>query len=98
MNIETSSANIDGLKLSVACATKEGEQECGDAYLIKRYEDQVLIAVIDGLGHGNKAAKASKKAIELLGTVEEESLLNLIKYCHNGLKKNPWSGYEFGKD
>jgi serine phosphatase RsbU (regulator of sigma subunit) len=87
MNIESSSANINGLKLSVASATKEGEQVCGDTYFIKGGEDRVLLAVIDGLGHGNKAAEASKKAVELLEDFEGESIINLIKHCHNGLKK-----------
>lgn len=38
----------------------------GDAYVIKRWEDNALAAVIDGLGHGQFAHLASQKACQYI--------------------------------
>lgn len=76
-----------GLKWSVIRAPKEGEKECGDIHLIKKYRDKVLLAVIDGLGHGKSAAIASQRAKYLLETFSNESLINVMNYCHNELKR-----------
>lgn len=86
MNIKSSSARINGLTWSMASSTKEGELKCGDACLVKEYDDQILLAVIDGLGHGDKAANASQKAVELLKTFSGESLIKMINHCHEGLR------------
>lgn len=45
---------------------KQGERENGDAVLVRRGDDVLTIAVIDGLGHGRLAAMASQAAIDCL--------------------------------
>lgn len=87
MKIELKSEQSNQLRWSTAFSTKEGSEECGDSYLIKEYDDKVLIAAIDGLGHGKKAAEASKKAVELLSLSNDGSLISIMEYCHWGLKK-----------
>lgn len=46
---------------------KAGEEENGDAVLVRREDDAVTLAVIDGLGHGRLAAAAATAAVECLG-------------------------------
>jgi len=38
----------------------------GDAYLVREWNKQTLLAVIDGLGHGEEASSASEKAKEYI--------------------------------
>ena len=51
---------------AVAQAIYPGEQVSGDAYTVQQREQAVLLAVIDGLGHGPKAAEAAQRAVHTL--------------------------------
>ncbi len=83
------SAQQSCLEWSVMRSCKEGEKNCGDAYLVSENGNhQILIAVIDGLGHGKLAAEASSKAVELMTNARHQSLINLVKYCHKGLRRS----------
>lgn len=72
---------------SAARFAKENEDSCGDLFLVKNYRDQVLVAAVDGLGHGEEAFKASKKALETLNLFSNESLISIINTCHKELRK-----------
>ena len=65
--------------------TLPGEKECGDLHLVREFPGGVLIAVIDGLGHGSEAAYASQRAVSVLSKNPEESLISLVKRCHEEL-------------
>jgi phosphoserine phosphatase RsbX len=75
--------------VEIACAaeTIAGELVSGDAYVVLENSSGVLIAVIDGLGHGEDAFAAATRTTELLHVHVEESLENIFRYCHIGLKK-----------
>jgi phosphoserine phosphatase RsbX len=45
---------------------REGEQENGDAVVVRRGDDGVLLAVVDALGHGALAAAAAAAAVAYL--------------------------------
>jgi negative regulator of sigma-B (phosphoserine phosphatase) len=69
------------MKLDVAHVTapKVGEIENGDRFVFRTdVADRALIAVIDGLGHGPEAARASQTAAEFLNDVSLESELTEI--------------------
>ncbi len=66
---------------------KEGEKECGDLFIVKNYRDKILLAAIDGLGHGREAMVASKRAWEVLNTFTGQSLISMIETCHRELKR-----------
>jgi negative regulator of sigma-B (phosphoserine phosphatase) len=65
----------------------KGQTACGDAYFIKEFANQVFIAVIDGLGHGQEAAAAAGTAVEYLTKNYRESLTEIIQGSHEALKK-----------
>jgi len=46
----------------------------------------VLIAVLDGLGHGEEAAAAARLAVSTLEQYAEEPPLSLLQRCHLALK------------
>ena len=65
----------------------KGQKLCGDAYFIREFEDKVVIAVIDGLGHGDDAAAASNTAVGHIKNNYQKSLTEIIKSCHEEMKK-----------
>lgn len=75
------------LKIEAAFATLPlpGESESGDLCLIKRVGHGTLIAVVDGLGHGQDAACAAHAAVGALDRYSRESLIDLVRRCHEAL-------------
>src|SRR6266446_6924283 len=71
----------------VASRPLPGEIVCGDLHLIKPTRDGVLLAVVDGLGHGAEAMAAAKTAIAVLESHAEEPLTALVNRCHEALTK-----------
>ncbi len=59
----------------------------GDTYLISPSPAGALVAVIDGLGHGEPAAQAGALAVDILKRNTHESLPSLFKICHEELRK-----------
>lgn len=64
----------------------QGQDVSGDSYIIKPFPNGILIAVVDGLGHGYEAAAASKIAIATLDIYAHESIIPLVKRCHEALR------------
>ena len=68
-------------------ATRSLGSESGDQYLVSRTEDGgVLVAVVDGLGHGPEAASAAKTAIAVLEAGPERELGARFLRCHERLR------------
>ncbi len=63
-----------------------GETVSGDACFVREYEGQTLIAVVDGLGHGPRAASVARKTTGYLEEHYREELTELIQGCHQALK------------
>ncbi|WP_265949824.1 SpoIIE family protein phosphatase [Dechloromonas sp. A34] len=59
-----------------------GERQSGDAALVQATTDGVLIAVVDGLGHGDEAAMAAQTAVAVLREHAGEPLASLLQRCH----------------
>jgi|SRR5579859_5403213 len=70
---------------SVAARPISGQSVSGDLYLVKPCDHRILVAVIDGVGHGNEAAAAARAAAEILGHYTREPTISLIKRCHQAL-------------
>jgi negative regulator of sigma-B (phosphoserine phosphatase) len=75
------------LKIEAAFATLPlpGESESGDLCLIKRVGKGTLLAVVDGLGHGQDAASAAHAAVGALDRYSREPLIELVRRCHDAL-------------
>jgi phosphoserine phosphatase RsbX len=74
------------LDWGVATATRAGERESGDLHVVQAVGPDVLVAVVDGLGHGAEASAAARAAVAVLGQHAGEPLLRLIKRCHDALR------------
>ena len=62
------------------------QAESGDQYLVKPFDDGVLVAVVDGLGHGNKAAAVAKAAVVVLRDYAHQPVISLVRRCHEELR------------
>jgi|SRR5882672_11522932 len=71
----------------VASRPSPGEVASGDMHLIQLTMDGVLLAVVDGLGHGDAAIAAAQTAIAVLKSHAEEPLTALVNRCHAALTK-----------
>jgi serine phosphatase RsbU (regulator of sigma subunit) len=72
----------------VAAAALTGQQKSGDRYLVKAFEKSVLVAVVDGLGHGSEAADSAKIAIDILDANPGDNVISLFKCSHEALRKS----------
>jgi hypothetical protein len=75
------------LDWSVASLALQGERVCGDQHVVQPFPNGVLAAVVDGVGHGAEAAAASQAAIATLKAHAHESVLSLLKRCHDNLRQ-----------
>jgi hypothetical protein len=57
-------------------------QDCGDAHLVSVGAKSVLVAVVDGLGHGPDAATATRSALRVLERHPDDELVALLTRCH----------------
>jgi hypothetical protein len=75
------------LEWGVAARPLAGQAVPGDLHLVKFFDDGVLVAVVDGVGHGEEAVVAAQAAVADLQTHAEESVIGLVKSCHEALTK-----------
>jgi phosphoserine phosphatase RsbX len=75
------------LKVDTAFATVPlpGQKESGDLSLIKRVGAGTLVAVVDGLGHGEEAASAAHAAVGALDRYSRDPLSDLVRRAHEAL-------------
>ena len=59
------------IQWSVAARTMPGQCVSGDLHLVKRWEHHLLLAVIDGVGHGGEAAAAAQRLIAQTGGMRD---------------------------
>ncbi|MBA2649490.1 MAG: SpoIIE family protein phosphatase [Legionella sp.] len=73
------------IKYAVIFEALAGETACGDQYLVKEFDDFTLLVVVDGLGHGEDAALAAKKAIKTVDNNANAPLETIFKLCAQAL-------------
>jgi negative regulator of sigma-B (phosphoserine phosphatase) len=82
--VETINAPL--VEYGVARFVLPGQVESGDHHLVHCRNDGILIAAIDGIGHGEEAAAAAKAAVSILKAGADEPVLSLVQRCHEGLR------------
>ncbi|PYO96595.1 MAG: stage II sporulation protein E (SpoIIE) [Gemmatimonadetes bacterium] len=76
----------ESIEWGVASLALPGEAQSGDLHLVKPIGGGVLVAVVDGLGHGAEAATAARNAVAALERHATESPAPLIERCHRALR------------
>ena len=76
-----------GVSWAVAQRALPGETQSGDLSLVEAFPRGVLLAAVDGLGHGSEAADAARVAVELLRSHAGDGPLALVRRCHLALER-----------
>ncbi|MGH2567183.1 MAG: hypothetical protein ACRDGA_02510, partial [Bacteroidota bacterium] len=74
------------LQWGAATKALKGQTESGDRYLVKPVNVGYLVAVVDGLGHGDEAALAAEKAISTIDAYANESVMTILRRCHDHMR------------
>jgi phosphoserine phosphatase RsbX len=74
------------VEYGVAKFVLPGQGESGDHHLVCCNQNGILVAAIDGIGHGEEAANASKTAAALLRSCADEPIITLVERCHEKLR------------
>jgi len=64
---------------------RQGGAESGDRHVVQPFASGVLLAVVDGLGHGEPAAAAARLAVAILAEHADEPPSLLVERCHTSL-------------
>jgi phosphoserine phosphatase RsbX len=64
---------------------RPGGAESGDRHVVQPFAAGVLLAVVDGLGHGEPAADAARLAAAILQAHPSEPVDTLVQRCHASL-------------
>jgi hypothetical protein len=84
--METITITVPTIEYGVAMFVLPGQGQCGDHHLVCCNQSGILIAAIDGIGHGEEAANAAKAAVSILKTGVDEPVISLVQRCHEGLR------------
>ena len=74
------------VEYGVAKSILPGQGESGDRHVVCCGGEGILIAAIDGIGHGEEAANAAEAALAILKASPEEPVISLLERCHEGLR------------
>lgn len=86
MDARDLSDEMNYLNWAVAARALPGEDSSGDLSVVEQVDGGVLIAVIDGLGHGVEAAKAAAEASLVVRRSAGEPIVSVMQHCHEALK------------
>jgi phosphoserine phosphatase RsbX len=74
------------VEYGVAKFVLPGQGESGDQHLVRCGGNGILVAAIDGIGHGEEAANAANAAVSILKAGADEPVISLVQRCHEGLR------------
>jgi len=74
------------IEFGVAKFVLPGQDESGDHHLLHCSQSGVLIAAVDGIGHGTEAANAARMATSFLRSALDEPIISLLEQCHEKLR------------
>ena len=73
------------IEWGAAASALPGQAVSGDRFVVAPFPGGVLVAVADGLGHGNEASLAAEIAVATLVKYAAESVIVLVQRCHEAL-------------
>ena len=74
------------LACGVAARARPKQSACGDLAVMHRFIGGLLVAVVDGSGHGEEAARATRVAAGILARKAGSELSTLATECHEALQ------------
>ena len=77
---------LETIEWGLATRRRRGEAVNGDLGVVAVLPKGLLVAAIDGLGHGGEAARAAREAGEVVREKASEDLVPLLERCHDALR------------
>jgi serine phosphatase RsbU (regulator of sigma subunit) len=74
------------IEWGLATRCRRGEAVSGDLAVVRALPEGVLVAGIDGLGHGSEAARAARSAATVVRESPSRDLVRLVQRCHRALR------------
>ena len=74
------------VEYGVAKFIPPGHSESGDQHVVCCNQNAILIAAVDGIGHGEEAADAAKAATSILKNGVDQPVISLMELCHERLR------------
>jgi serine phosphatase RsbU (regulator of sigma subunit) len=74
------------IEWSFASRALPGEPSSGDLQVVKAFSGGVLVAALDGVGHGGEAATAAMIAGAILEAHAADPVIVLVQRCHEALR------------
>lgn len=74
------------IEWGIASRALPGQPISGDLNVVKPFPDGVLVAALDGVGHGEAAATAATAAGAILEAHAAEPVKELVRTCHQALR------------
>jgi phosphoserine phosphatase RsbX len=74
------------IEWAVAARPLPGQRCSGDLHVVEPLARGMLIAVIDGLGHGAGAASVAQAAADVVRAHADQDVTTLIRLCHERLR------------
>jgi len=65
----------------------KGQPQSGDRGFVQAVARGALVAVVDGLGHGEAAAAAAERAVGALRGRADDTLISLLHRCHEATRE-----------
>jgi negative regulator of sigma-B (phosphoserine phosphatase) len=76
----------EAIEWGVASRPRRGEATSGDLGVVSLLPEGALVAGIDGLGHGDEAARAARAAAAVVYESPSGDLVWLVQRCHRALR------------
>jgi negative regulator of sigma-B (phosphoserine phosphatase) len=74
------------IEWNVAQEALPGQKQSGDRCVVKTVPSGMLVAVVDGIGHGQDAAYPAELAVSALNRANGGSLISLLRSCQQQLQ------------
>jgi len=75
------------IEWGVAARPLAGQAVSGDFHVVQSFDQSALLAVIDGVGHGDEAGAVAQLAANIIKQNAREGVIPLVKHCHEALAK-----------
>src|SRR5262245_23718567 len=73
---------------AVASRAQDGGGVSGDLHVVRRLGHRMLVAVVDGLGHGHDAEAAARMAIATIESEANPEIIGLVHRCDTVLSRS----------
>lgn len=74
------------LQWAVCASPYPRQRRSGDAFLVHGTDDRVVVAVVDGLGHGEEAADVAEQAVASVREAAGKAPVDCVTACHRDLR------------